>query len=118
MPKEAMDIPECKVTLHTHRNTCKPWGTKWSVKTKRTLVLNKWRWRGKKQTKKWKSGFFLNCLIVIDNFTVFSDWSFSAPHLLLDPVAPGFLVALGPPFLQCLLVVLSDLLIHHDPAEL
>lgn len=47
----------------------------------------------------------------------FSDWSFSAPHLLLDPVAPGFLVALGPLFLRCLPVVLSDRLIHHDPAE-
>lgn len=44
--------------------------------------------------------------------------SFSAPHLLLDLVVPGFLAALGPPFLPCPPVVLLDLSIHRDPAEI
>lgn len=43
---------------------------------------------------------------------------FSAPHLLLVLVVPGFLAVLGHPSLQCLLVALSDLLDHRDPAEM
>lgn len=108
-----MNIPACTLLYILTESPVGPGGPRGPGGPKGPWNSTKTKWRGGVYFQPVQRAW------IIDNFTFFPDFlTFSAPHLLLGRAVPGFLAALGPPFLRCPPVGRSALSVHRDPAEI